>query len=269
MATVNSPSPGPGRLARVDITPLQVVALLAAGFVGGVVSVLVSLASLVTYPVLLAVGLPPVAANVTNTVALTFNGIGASLGARPELEGQTPTILRLAMVAAAGGTTGAALLLVLPGRWFELVAPVLIAAASLLLVVQPRLRASSLLRLRGLTPGTIAAYYATAIYAGYFGAAGGIIALVVLSTIIDRSLIHVNAAKGVLAGIANGSAALGFALFGPVRWAFMVPLAIGVFFGGLAGPWLVRRVPVRLLRILISSCGLGVAALLAWRTYGG
>ena len=96
----------------MDLTPTLVLALFAAGVVGGIVSVLVSLASLVTYPALLAAGLPPVAANVTNTVAQTFTSVGASIGARSELNGQSPTLRRLAIVAAAGGATGAALLLV-------------------------------------------------------------------------------------------------------------------------------------------------------------
>lgn len=251
----------------MDITPIQALALLGAGFVGGVVSILVSLASLVTYPALLALGLPPVAANVTNTVSLVFNAGGAAIGARGELKGQRPTIARLAIVAAAGGATGALLLLVLPAQWFELVAPVLIAGAALLILAQPRLARRSRFRPRGITPATAAAFFGSAVYTGYFGAAGGVIAIVVLSGIIDRPLTHVNAAKAILAGVANGAAALGFALFGPVRWAFVVPLAAGLFLGGLVGPGIARRLPTPVFRGLIGACGLGVAALLAWRTY--
>ncbi len=253
----------------MEITPVQVVTLFAAGVVGGIVSVVVSLASLVTYPALLAVGLPPVAANVTNTVALIFNSIGATIGARSELLGQRPTLLRLAAVAAAGGATGAALLLVLPARWFELVAPMLIAGASLLIVMQPWFQQRERFQPRGITAATATAYFGTAIYIGYFGAAGGILALVALGSIIDRPLTHVNAAKAVLSGVANGAAALGFALFGPVRWVFVVPLAAGLFLGGLVGPWIARRLPPAVFRALIGACGLGVAALLAWRTYSG
>ena len=253
----------------MDITPAEILALVAAGFVGGIVSVLVSLASLVTYPALLAMGLPPVAANVTNTVALTFNSIGATIGARPELEGQRPTLRKLAILAAAGGATGAALLLVLPDRWFELVAPILIAGASIMVIVQPQLQRRERFQPRGITPVTAAAYFSTAIYIGYFGAAGGILAIVALSSIIARPLVDVNAAKAVLSGVANGAAAIGFALFGPVEWAFVVPLAVGLFFGGLAGPWLARRLPPRLFRALIGVCGLGVATALAIGTYGG
>ena len=253
----------------MDITPTEIVLLFAAGVVGGIVSVLVSLASLVTYPALLAVGLPPVAANVTNTVAMTFTSMGASIGARSELGGQSPTLRRLAVVAAAGGATGAALLLVLPEWWFALIAPLLIAFASLMIFVQPWLQRRPRFQPKGITPATATAYFASAIYIGYFGAAGGILAIVALASIIDLPLTHVNAAKAVLSGIANGAAAIGFALFGPVAWVYVVPLAAGLFLGGLVGPWFARRLPPTLFRALIGVCGLGVAALLAWRTYGG
>lgn len=237
--------------------------LLAAGVVGGLVSVLVSMASLVTYPALLAAGLPPVAANVTNTVALVLNGTGATLGSRPELRGQGPLIRALAPVALVGGAVGAALLLVLPPRWFELVAPALVGAASLLLVLQPRLRGLPPLRPRGVTPGARVALVLVAAYIGYFGAAGGILALVVLGTVSDRPLAHLNAAKGVLALAANSVAAITFALAGPVAWGHALPLALGVLAGGLAGPWVVRRVPATLLRAVIGTGGIATAGALA------
>jgi uncharacterized membrane protein YfcA len=249
------------------MTAAAIAGLFLAGVAGGIVSVLVSLVSLVTYPALLAAGLSPVAANVTNTVSLTFTGLGAAIGSRRELEGQRPMLLRLAVAAAAGGLTGAALLLVLPGRAFELVAPVLIAGASVIVMVQPSLKDGTLFRPRGMRPGTVAAFYLTAVYTGYFGAAGGILGLVALATIMVRPLTHMIAAKNVLAGVSNGVAAIAFAVFGPVAWTFVVPLAAGLFVGGLVGPGIARRLPATALRVLIGVCGLLVAALLAWRTY--
>ena len=249
------------------MTAAAIGALFVAGVVGGIVSVLVSLVSLVSYPALLAVGLSPVAANVTNTVSLTLTAVGAGLSSRPELTGQRPTLLRLAVAAAAGGLTGAALLLVMPARAFELVAPVLIAGASVIVMLQPRLEARAVFRPRGLRPGTVAAFYATAVYTGYFGAAGGVLALVVLAAIIARPLTHVIAAKNVLAGVSNGTAALVFAFFGPVAWTYVVPLAAGLFVGGLIGPGIARRLPARVLRLLIGVCGISVAAVLGWHAY--
>lgn len=249
------------------MTAAAIAALFAAGVVGGIVSVLVSLASLVTYPALLAIGLAPVAANVTNTVSLTFTGIGAGLGSRRELVGQRPTLLHLAVAAAAGGLTGAVLLLALPSKAFELVAPLLIAGASVIVMLQPWLEVRPIFRPRGLRPGAVVAFYLTAVYTGYFGAAGGVLALVALGAIIARPLTHLIAAKNVLAGVSNGTAALVFAVFGPVAWIYVVPLAAGLFVGGLIGPRIARLLPPRALRLLIGICGISVAAFLAWRTY--
>ncbi len=112
-------------------------ALLGVGVVAGIVSTVASLASVVSYPALLALGLPPVSANVTNTVALMFTAVGAAAGSRPELVGQRPRVVRLGVLTAAGGGAGAALLLLTPARGFEYVAPVLIAAGSLVVLRRP------------------------------------------------------------------------------------------------------------------------------------
>lgn len=241
--------------------------LFAAGVAAGMVSVLVSLASLISYPALLAVGLPPVTANVTNTVALVFTGVGAALGSRGELAGLRPLLIRLAAAGIAGGLGGALLLLVLPDRAFELVAPVLIAGASLLVLAGPRLRERPRFRPTGLRPGPVGAYAATAVYTGYFGAAGGILAFAALSAIIDRPYHDVNAAKNALAAVANGAAAATFVLLGPVHWAAVMPLAAGMLAGGLLGPAVARRVPAPALRVVVAVCGLAVAAVLARQTW--
>ena len=244
-----------------------VLLLFGTGVVAGVVSVVVSLASVISYPALLALGVPPVAANVTNTVSLVFTGMGSTLGSRRELGGLGRTVLRLAAVTALGGATGAALLLLLPGRAFELVAPVLVAGASVLLWLQPRLRERLPLHPRGMTPPTVLALYAAAIYTGYFGAAGGILTLVVLGSILEVPLVRLNAVKNAIAGFANGVAALGFVVFGPVDWSAVVPLAAGFLLGGWLGPSVARRLPEDVLRALVAGCGVTVALVLAWRTY--
>ncbi len=249
------------------MTSEAIGALFVAGILAGTVSVLVSLASLVSYPALLAVGLPPVTANVSNTVSLVFTGIGAGFGSRRELMGQGPVLARLALAAVAGGVAGAGLLLVLPERTFELVAPLLIAGASVLLLVGPRLRARRTARPASLRRGTVAGYAGTAVYTGYFGAAGGILAVVALAGIIDRPFHDVNAAKNLLAAASNGAAAVVFILLGPVQWAAVIPLAAGMFVGGLVGPAIARRVPATALRVVVAACGLAVAAALAVSAY--
>jgi uncharacterized membrane protein YfcA len=240
----------------------EVLGLLGVGLAAGVVSTVVSLASIVSYPALLAFGLPPLTANVTNTVALLFTGIGAALGSRPELAGQAPRVLRLGWLTALGGATGAYLLLVTPSRTFEQIAPWLIGLASLLLVRPPRGEGHS-------EHGLLArcALFAVAIYVGYFGAAGGILMFAVLSSMIAGVPAKINALKNVLSGLANAVAALGFALFGPVDWGAALPLAAGFLAGGWLGPKIARRLPGHSLRYLAAACGLAVAVKLGYDAY--
>jgi hypothetical protein len=245
----------------------EALGLIGAGVLAGVVSTVVSLASIVSYPALLALGLPPLSANVTNTVALMFTGVGAAAGSRPELAGQGRRVLRLGWVTALGGATGAGLLLVTPGRTFEVIAPVLIGAASLLLLRPPRVgRLTGGPRAESGWPFR-AALFAVAIYVGYFGAAGGIIMLAVLSTVLDQPLAGINAIKNTISGLANGVAAVGFALFGPVQWAAAAPLAAGFLLGGWLGPALARRLPGQTLRVAAGVCGLVVAIKLGADAY--
>jgi len=253
-------------LGRV-VSVAAVLVLIGAGALAGVASTVAALASLVSYPALLALGLPPVSANVTNTVALVFTGAGAAAGSRPELTGQGRLVVRLGVLTAFGGAAGAALLLLTPASAFEAVAPVLIGAASLLLVVQPKIAAltarpggerSWALR------GTLSA---AAAYIGYFGAAGGILILAVLSAMLDQPMARTNAVKNVLNGLANTAAAVAFALFGPVRWAAVAPLAAGFLAGGRIGPALARRLPGQALRIVIGAGGVVLAVRLGLAAY--
>ncbi|HUZ35957.1 MAG TPA: sulfite exporter TauE/SafE family protein [Streptosporangiaceae bacterium] len=295
---------------------VEVLALAAAGVVAGIVSTVVSLASVVSYPALLAIGLPPLSANMTNTVSLLFTGVGAAVGSRPELTGQVARIRRLAPIAALGGAAGATLLLITPAQAFEHAAPILIAAASLVLLFQPRRErdpgrgtgspgastgepspgaaepgpagdapgpAGDVPGPAGDVPGPgggghgspgrernpflLAGVFGVAAYTGYFGAAGGIIMLAVLTAMVVQPLVRTNALKNVLGGIANTVAAVAFAVFGQVDWAAVAPLAAGFLVGGWTGPALVRRIPAQALRLLVVACGLAVAAKLASTAY--
>jgi len=245
----------------------EVIVLLAAGTVGGIFSTVVSIASLVTYPALLALGVPPLSANMTNTVSLVLTGAGSVASSRPELAGLGRRVLRLGAVAAAGGAAGAAVLLTTPAGTFILIVPVLIGGSSLLLLVQPRI--SGLAAAPGgqhrVVPG--AALFAVAMYVGYFGAAAGIMLLVVLSSMIDEPLVRVNAVKNALSGMANAMAAVCFALFGEVRWKLVVPLAAGFLIGGWIGPAIARRVPAGPFRVMVSLCGMGLAIRLGISAY--
>jgi uncharacterized protein len=247
----------------------EALVLLAAGTAGGILSTVVAIASLVTYPVLLALGVPPLSANMTNTVSLVLTGAGAVAGSRPELAGQGRRVLRLGVITALGGAAGAVVLLLTPASAFILVVPVLIGGASLVLLVQPRISM--------LTPPAVldarrrlvmgATLFAVAMYIGYFGAAAGVLLLVALSAMISEPLVRVNAIKNAVSGMANAMAAACFALFGDVRWKLVLPLAAGFLIGGLIGPRIARRVPAEALRVAVSLCGLGLAVRLGISAY--
>lgn len=240
--------------------------LVAAGLGAGAIGSTAGLASLVSYPALLALGLPPVTANVTNTVALVGSGLGSAAGSRVELTGQSGEIRRLAGVAVAGGATGAALLLLTPGRAFERLVPVLVALASLLLLAQPQVRR---LRARhtptGSTTLVTVGTYVIGIYGGYFGAAAGVMLLALLLVATDDTLLRANALKNVLLWIANAVAAIGFAVVADVRWSAALPLGTGCVLGGLLGPAIGRRLPPTALRLAVAAAGLGLALRL-WST---
>jgi len=249
-----------------------VAGLVAAGALAGLVSTVASVASVVSYPVLLAIGLPPLSANVTNTVALLFTGVGAAAGSRPELTGQRARLRRLGPVCVAGGAAGSAVLLLTPASWFGYAAPVLIAAGSVILLI-PRPAG------RDAAPpepgqeavpgwGVCAGAAAVACYIGYFGAAGGILMLALLAATQAGPLPRANAAKNVLNGLANAAAAVAFAWFGPVDWAVVPPLAAGFLAGGAVGPAVVRRMPAPLLRAGVAAAGLVIAIKLGAAAYG-
>ncbi len=253
-------------LGRV-VSLAAILVLFGAGTLAGISSTVASLASVVSYPVLLALGLPPVSANVTNTVALVFTGAGAAAGSRQELAGQGRLVRRLGPLAALGGAAGAALLLLTPAPAFEAVAPVLIGCASLLLIVQPKIPGLAARPGGERSRPLRAALSAVAVYVGYFGAAAGILLLAVLTAMLDQPLARINAVKNVLNGFANAVAAVAFALFGPVRWTAVAPLAAGFLAGGWIGPALVRRIPGQALRIAIGVGGLILAIRLGLAAY--
>jgi uncharacterized membrane protein YfcA len=249
------------------MTLTDALVLLAAGTAAGIASTVFSLASLVSYPVLLALGLPPLTANVTNTVSLVLTGAGSAIGSGPELTGQGARVRRFGLVTALGGASGAAILLLTPAHSFELVVPVLIGGAAVLLLVQPRVKSLSARPDGEHSVVLLAALFASAVYVGYFGAGGGVLLLAVVGMMLDEALARLNAIKNVISGMANLVAAVGFTLFAPVRWSFVLPLAAGFLIGGWIGPKLVRRMPPESLRVVVALAGVGLAVKLAWTAY--
>jgi uncharacterized membrane protein YfcA len=239
---------------------------VCAGVGAGLTGSIAGLASLISYPALLAVGLGPIAANVTNTTALVFSTLGSTLGSRPELEGQAARLRPLVVAGVLGGATGATLLLLTPSETFERIAPWLIGVASLAILVRPRVHPER--AHPGTGPGLAAGVFAIAIYGGYFGAAAGVMVLALMLVATGESLARSNAFKNVVLGVANATAAVGFALLGNVHWDAAAPLALGLFAGGRLGPIVVRRSNATVLRTLIGLAGLALAVKLAFDAYG-
>nr|WP_204331916.1 sulfite exporter TauE/SafE family protein [Geodermatophilus sabuli] len=246
--------------------------LVLAGIGAGLTGSIAGLASLISYPALLATGLPPVTANVTNTVSLVLNSVGSVSASRPELRGQGRRLLRLSAGAVLGGAAGAALLLLTPSEAFERIVPWLIAGASLALLLQ---RPPGQLAAEGarehpahrdpwwLPVGT----FTVAVYGGYFGAAAGVMMLAMYLLTTGEGLPRGNALKNVVLGIANAVAAVGFVVLAPVAWSAALPLALGLLVGGRLGPSVVRRAPQTALRRVIAIAGLGLAVHLAVQAY--
>jgi len=239
--------------------------LLLAGVAAGLTGAVTGLASVISYPALLAAGLSPVIANVTNTVALVFSGLGSTMGGRPELRGQGRRMRTLGVAGVLGGALGAVLLLVTPAAAFERVVPVLIGLASLCVLI-PRSR-DQLHHTGSDARWVVAGVFAVSVYGGYFGAAAGVLMLALLLSATAESLPISNAIKNAVLALANGIAAVGFICFSDVRWLAVLPLAIGFFAGGWLGPHVVRRLPARPLRLLIATAGVLVAVRLGLQAY--
>lgn len=240
--------------------------LFAAGIGGGLTGSIAGLASVSTYPALLLVGLPPVAANVTNTVALVFNGVGSVWGSLPELRGQRANLWRMVPIAAIGGAAGAALLLSIPAAGFENVVPVLLAVSSVAIALPVRNDADRRRSTRHLVLQALFVF-AICVYGGFFGAAAGVLLLAMFLRTGSPTLADANASKNVVLGVANGVAALGFVAFAPVNWVAVVPLGLGCLIGSRLGPVVVRHAPATPLRLLIAVAGIGLAVTLGLDTY--
>jgi uncharacterized membrane protein YfcA len=228
--------------------------------VAGVAGSAGAIASLVSYPALLAVGIGPLAANVTNAVAGVTIGVGSTLSSREELRDQWRRLRKWAPLCVAGGSGGAALLLLTPSRVFDWVVPFLVAAAALVLLAQRRLTDWHQARPRRRTESAaLAALAIVAVYSGYFGAGSGIMILAVLLVLIEHDLARANALKNALLTVTDAVPAVIFALAGRVVWLAALPLAVGLFAGGMVGPMVARRAAPAILRAVIAVCGFGLA----------
>ncbi|MEW2549386.1 sulfite exporter TauE/SafE family protein [Streptomyces sp. NPDC047002] len=249
----------------------DMAAVLFAGVWAGAINTVVGSGTLVTFPVLLAVGVPPVTATVSNALGLVPGTLSGALGYRAELTGQRPRVLRLGAAALVGGLAGAILLLVLPSTAFETIVPVLVGIALVLVVLQPRIAALVQRRRAGTGTGTgraaavdggpvlIGALLLASVYGGYFTAAQGIIYLSLMGMLLDDTMQRLNAVKTVLSTIVNSVAALFFLFAADFDWTAVGLIALGSTAGGVLGARIARRLPPPALRAVILV--VGVAAI--------
>ncbi|MFI7246511.1 sulfite exporter TauE/SafE family protein [Streptomyces qinglanensis] len=255
------------------MTIWEAVAVCAAGIGAGGINTVVGSGTLLTFPVLLAVGLPPVTANVSNSLGLVPGSISGAIGYRRELRGQGRRVLRLGLVALLGGLAGAILLLTLPSSAFDTIVPVLIALALVLVVLQPRLAAAVRRRRErdssgghphGGVPLQGGILFASA-YGGYFGAAQGVIYLALMGLLIPDDLQRINAVKNVLGAVVNGTAAVFFLFVADFDWTAVVLIALGSAAGGQLGARVGRKLAPGVLRGVIVVVGLAAIVQLLLR----
>ncbi|HTR51294.1 MAG TPA: sulfite exporter TauE/SafE family protein [Kofleriaceae bacterium] len=243
----------------MDAPQLALVAAAAAG--AGAVNAIAGGGSLVTFPVLVACGMPALAANVTNTVALCPGYLGATIAQRRELAGQGVRAAIVLPVAAAGGVAGAGLLIATGEAAFERVIPALLVFAAVLLALQARLRTWLAGRAHGTHRELIAAAPVglAAVYGGYFGAGMSVIVLAALAVVLDDSLVRINALKQAVSLAVNVAAAIAFAFVGHVDWVVAGVMAGAALVGGVVGGAVASRVPANVLRWLVVAVALAMA----------
>ena len=244
------------------MTPLEALVVTLAGMVAGTMNAIVGAGTLITFPVLLAIGYPAVVANVSNTIGLVPGVFSGVLGYRRELTGQRDRLIRLGLAGALGGLTGAVLLLSLPAAVFDAVVPVLILLGVALVLAQPYL-ARFVGERRDAPPHggrlLVAGVYLVGVYGGYFGAAQGVLLLGLLGLLLAEGLQRANAAKNVVALLINLVAALVFIAVAEVAWLPAVLIAAGSIVGGYLGARMGRRLPDMWLRLAVAVVGITVA----------
>jgi uncharacterized membrane protein YfcA len=252
------------------VSLLEMAAILLAGVAAGTINTVVGSGTLITFPTLLAFHIPPVTANMSNTVGLVPGAVSGAIGYRRELDGQRARLLRLGTGSLLGGLLGGLLLLVLPPGVFEGVVPALIAVGCVLVVLQPAIsrRVAGRMEARGGVPEHGSAWvwllvFATGVYGGYFGAAQGVLLMAILGVGLLETMQRNNATKNVLAGLVNGIAAALFVLVSllhwrtdaHVDWAVVALIAVGSTLGGQVGALVGRRLPPVAMRVVIVLVG--------------
>ncbi|MFI5896396.1 sulfite exporter TauE/SafE family protein [Actinoplanes sp. NPDC051513] len=247
----------------------HILLLLVAGVAAGTVNAIAGGGSLITFPSLIATGLPTVDANVTNSVSVFPGYVSSVAGSRVDLAGQGRRVRAIIPTSIVGSAAGCALLLLTPGRVFEIVVPFLVLGAAATLAFQDRLRGlvghPRHMSARRAAVTLQVVVFVGAIYGGYFGAALGVMYVAALALILDEPLKRINALKNVLSAAVGLVTVVVFAIFANVHWGAVLVLAPATVVGGYAGAKLARRLPARVLRYLIVTFGTVIGLILLYR----
>ncbi|MFI5932243.1 sulfite exporter TauE/SafE family protein [Actinoplanes sp. NPDC051494] len=253
------------------MSPWEAIGLLAAGLGAGTVNAIAGGGSLITFPVLVAIGLPGVAANVSNSLSVAPGYASSALGSRADLAGQRGRVLRVIPTLILGALGGCALLLLTPRSVFDVVVPFLVLGATAMLAFQNKLRGLAG-HPKDYTPRRAAVYLHVAVflcglYGGYFNAALGVLLIAGLALVLDEPLRRVSALKNVLSAVVGVVTVLIYSAFGPVNWAVVAVLAPATVVGGYVGAKLARRLPSHILRWVIITFGAVVGVVLLVRAF--
>lgn len=247
---------------------LLFIYLLFGGILGGLLSTMASIASLATYPILLSAGISPVFANTTNDAALIWTGISSGLSSTKELKGHWKELAFYAIFAVFGSFIGCMLLIHFPAKVFEKVVPFCIAFSGILILFSDKLTVKDASNLsKGAKLLSLLGVIIFGIYGGYFGAAAGILLISLLNIITDHSFLTINAMKNIIGPLSNSMALIIYSFTETIYWSAAIPMAIGMFIGGYPGPKIMRHIPVKVIRIVISILALIQASYYAYTAY--
>jgi len=246
---------------------LEALIILLAGVWAGTINTVVGSGTLITFPILLLLGYPPITANVSNNIGLVGGGISGAYGYRAEARAHRPLVLRLAPASVLGALTGAVLLLTLPADSFNTIVPVLISIGLLMVIIGPAMQRRAAQRNLELDRAEsrsyesqialIAGIYVLGIYGGYFGAAQGILLVGLMGILLPIGIQDINAVKNVLSTIVNAVAAVVFMVvaWDRIDWKIVALIGAGSLLGGYLGARIGRRLSPLALRAVILVIG--------------
>lgn len=244
---------------------ILILELILIGIFAGIAASAAGLASLISYPGLIAVGLSPIAANVTGTFAMVFSGLGATISSQQELHGHWGTVFKVTPLIVVGCIVGALMLFAFPERDFARIAPFFILLSAVLVLLPRRESKLTSQRSNWQTALAWAAIFFVGMYSGYFGAASGVLMLAILNVISGVPFKEYNTIKNLVMTFANLVSLVVYGFKTTILWTDIIPLASGFLIGGYLGPKIVRHIPPIVMKGVVATGAVILAGWLFWR----